>query len=182
LAEHPDQVRDTEPLTDANAPVVEQQLEQAAAFAREVERHAYDLRVRDAARRKVVAEQTGETERPLAVGLRAFLAVADPPVAYRVDRLWPVGGRVVTVAQWKAGKITAVGNLLRSLADGDPFLGEFATVRAARVVLLINELDQRTLRRWLRDQGIRNVDAVRVVPLRGRTATFNLLDPDVRRQ
>lgn len=157
-------------------------MDAAAAFARDIDRTAYDLRVRDAARRKVAAEQTGVDERPGVVALRDFLAVDDPAVHYRVDRLWPVGGRIVVAAQWKAGKTTLGGNLLRALADGAPFLDTFGTQRASRVVLLDDELDERTLRRWLRDQHIANVDAVRLVSLRGRVASFNLLDAEVRRE
>ncbi len=157
-------------------------LDAAAEFARAVDRNAYDLRVRDAARRKVATEREGHTERPRAVSLRAFLAEPDPEVTYRVDRLLPAGGRVVLAAQWKAGKSTTVGNLLRALADGDPFLDAFATAPAGSVALLDNELDERTLRRWLRAHKVVNVDAVRLVPLRGRVATMDLLDPHTRQE
>jgi hypothetical protein len=154
--------------------------EQAAEFARDVERESHTLRVRDAARRKIAAEIGGDTERPKVVGLRDFLAVPDPEIIYRVDRLWPAGGRTVLAAQWKAGKTTVVGNLIRALADGGLFLDTFRTTSAARIALLDDELDERTLRRWLRDQQIVKVDAVRLVPLRGRAASFNILDPQTR--
>ncbi|MGI9083745.1 MAG: bifunctional DNA primase/polymerase [Aeromicrobium sp.] len=154
-------------------------LDAAARFAREVDLEAYKLKVREAAQRKVRAAREGTGVKPSVVGLPVFLAVEDTDAEYRIEKVLPTGGRVVLAAQYKAGKSTLVGNVLRSLADGLPLLDTFDTVPAG-VVLFDNELDERTLRRWLRDQGIENTAAVRVVSLRGRTGTFDILDPTTR--
>ncbi len=70
---------------------------------------------------------------------------------------------------------------MRALADDEMFLGRFAVnAPEGRVVVIDNELDERMLRRWLRDQGVRNVERVAVLPLRGRVGTFDLLDDDTR--
>lgn len=115
--------------------------------------------------------------------LDALLAEEDHDVHYRVDRLLPVGGRVLFAAQFKAGKTTADHNLVRSLVDGVPFLGEFeVTAPAGRVTILDTELDRDMLKRWLRVQGIHNTNRVAVFPLRGRVSTFNIIDAEVRRQ
>ena len=118
---------------------------------------------------------------PSLTRLDEFLAVEDEPEVHRVERLWPVGGRVVLAAQYKAGKTTLRDNLVRSLVDGGPFLGHF-TVHPpeGRVVVIDDELDERMLRRWMRDQGIVNTDRVVVLPLRGKVGTFDLLDEDCR--
>lgn len=108
--------------------------------------------------------------------LAEFLAEPDPEVTYRIEGLWPSGGRVLFSAAHKTGKSTTVSNVLRSLADGDDFLGRFSTEQASRIVLLDDELDPRMLRRWLRDQEIENTEAIDLVPLRGRLSTFNILD------
>lgn len=98
-----------------------------------------------------------------------------------MDGVWPVGGRVVLAAQYKAGKTTLRNNLLRSLVDGDHFLDEFRVEAfEGTVVLIDNELDERMLRRWLREQGIKNTDRVHVLSLRGRVGSFDLLDDQVR--
>ncbi|WP_205474459.1 AAA family ATPase [Nocardioides sp. SYSU D00038] len=123
-----------------------------------------------------------KVEPPDVVSLTAFLEEPDEDVRYRVDGLWPVDGRIVLAAQNKSGKTTLTGNLIRSLADGDDFVGRFAVEPVARVVLLDNEMSPSQIRRWLRDQGIRNTDAVEVVTLRGRLSSFNILDPEVRKQ
>jgi AAA domain len=147
----------------------------------EVEREVRKLRIREAARLAFAAEQAGDTEPPTSASLSAFLAVPDEPVRYRVDGLLPVGGRVIVAAQFKAGKSVLNHNLVGSLADGAPFLGRFP-VRppTGRIVLFDLELDERTLRRWLRDQGIESADRVEVVPLRGKVASFAILDPTNR--
>jgi AAA domain len=107
--------------------------------------------------------------------LSEFLTTPDEPAIYRIDQLWPVGGRVVLAAQYKAGKSTLVANLLRALVDGDPFLGEYrVTPVTGSVALIDDELDERTLRRWLREQGIGNVERVAVLPLRGKVGTFDI--------
>ena len=86
-------------------------------------------------------------------------------------------------AQYKSGKTVLVDNLVRSLADGDDFLGRFTVQPARRIVVMDDELSESTLRRWLRDQGIVNTAAVAdVVSLRGRLGAFNILDDRCRNQ
>jgi hypothetical protein len=112
--------------------------------------------------------------------LDEFLAVPDEEITYRVDRLWPTGGRAILAAAWKAGKTTLLGNLIRSLVDGHAFLGAYHIEPAKRVVLIDDELDKRTLRRWLREQEIVNTERVELVALRGSVAAFNIIDPSER--
>lgn len=147
-----------------------------------VQRELNTLRVRHSARQAFDAEQRGgrALQRPGLIGLGAFLAVLDMPVAYRVDDLWPSGGRVVLAAQNKAGKTTLTGNLVRCLADGDLFLGRFAVRPVRRVVLIDDEMSEQQLRAWLRAQDVQNPEVVDVVLLRGRASTFDILTPEVR--
>jgi 5S rRNA maturation endonuclease (ribonuclease M5) len=117
---------------------------------------------------------------PPLIRLDHFLATLDEPLAYRVDQLWPTGGRVILAAAWKAGKTTLLGNLIRALVDDQPFLGRYTVQPARRVVLIDDELDKRTLRRWLREQGIVNTKRVELIPLRGKVSAFNILNPEIR--
>lgn len=150
-------------------------------YSRAVAERLLQLRVQDDAARLFRQQRDGGTgAKPELVKLAALLDEPDESEDYRVDLLWPTGGRVILAAQYKAGKSTAVGNVLRSLADGADLFGRYRTGRAARVVLIDNELHRKTLRRWLRGQGIGNVDAVELVPLRGRVSEFDILDPAVR--
>lgn len=139
------------------------------------------LRLKDRAVRALKQERAQARGERAPVLLPDFLAVPDEPVRYRVDGLWPVGGRVVCSAQYKAGKTTLLDNLLRALVDEQDFLGSFAVnAPAGRVVLIDNELDERMLRRWLREQGIAHPERVAVISLRGLVGTFDLLDEDTR--
>jgi hypothetical protein len=149
-------------------------------FNQAVAAKARELRILEAARDKVSADKTGG-DLPALRSLPDFLAEPDDTPTYRVAGLWPTGGRVVLSSPNKAGKTTLVGNQLRSLADGDPFLGA-DVIPAGRVVLLDDELDSRMLRRWLRDHGIANGEAVDLVTMRGRLSTFNILDPATRQR
>ena len=132
--------------------------------------------VKALARKIAVEREAGSVEPPQPVSLADLLAEPDEPAAYRIDGLWPLGGRVLLAAQYKAGKSTTVGNVIRALVDGGEFLDRFAVTPVSKVVLVDTELDTRTLRRWLRDQGIRNADAVTVLSLRGKVSAFDIMD------
>src|SRR5262249_45885098 len=142
------------------------------------------LRVNQEARRRLDEENRPTFALPPIKCLTQLLSEPDAYTAHRIEGLAPLGGRVILSAQWKAGKSTVLGNLLRSLADRDPFLGRFAVnTPAGGVVLIDNELSEDTLRRWLRAQGIVNTAAVAdVVSLRGKVGAFNLLDDRCRKE
>ena len=147
-------------------------------------RAVLDEYVRLVARRQAQQVDVALTapEAPPPVSLTDLLAQPDPELVYRLEGLWPQHGRALLAAQFKSGKTTLVGNLIRSLVDETPFLGTFppAPLDSGRVFLIDDELHQDTLRRWYRDFGIVNTDAVETVCLRGRTSTFNILDAHVR--
>jgi hypothetical protein len=151
----------------------------AAVFAIDVEREAHRIRVRQAAQLKIRREQQRDLGDIDPVRLVDFLAIPDEIIRYRIDSLWPSGGRVVLAAQFKAGKTTLTSNAVRSLADADPFLNRFTTM-PAQVVLLDFEMDPSKVRQWLRDQQIRNSGNVSVIPLRGKASSFDILDPQTR--
>lgn len=112
------------------------------------------------------------------LSLTDFLAQPSNPTPMRIDSVMPDAGRVVFSAPKKSGKTTVVGNLIRSLVDGDPFLDVFpVNKRAKRVVLIDNELSDHMVRDWLTDQAIVNTDAVAdVICLRGRVSSFDILN------
>lgn len=118
--------------------------------------------------------------KPAVVNLADFLAQPDPPVTFRIHLVMTSGGRVMLAAQYKAGKTTLVGNLIRSLVDGDKFLDTYPVQQARRVVLIDDELDPAMLRRWLRAHGIVNTERVDLISLKGSVSTFNMLTADGR--
>jgi hypothetical protein len=158
--------------------------EKADLHALAVGRRAYELRVNDEARALWTHQQAQNLgqQAPDPVTLTDFLNVEDEDATYRIKDLLPTGGRALLVAQQKAGKTSLIANLIRALADGGHFLERFSCDQVATVTLLDTELDERMLRRWLRDQGIRNTDNVKVISLKGKIATFNIQEPSTRAQ
>jgi len=126
--------------------------------------------------------ETPVKPRPL---LPEFLTLRDrlarPPLEqpWRIAHLQRSGHRVVLVAPYKSGKTTMIGNLLRSLVDGDPFLGCPVTpIQSGTVAVLDWEMQPQQLDEWHRAQGIVHDDRIWSLAMRG--VAFNLLDPVVR--
>ncbi|HET8581750.1 MAG TPA: AAA family ATPase [Jatrophihabitans sp.] len=142
----------------------------ADAYAALVKVEASRVRLNRDARRLVDHEDAARDFKPppYLPTLTDELAEPDEPVTYRVADLVPTGANVLLTAQYKTGKTTLVNNLARSLVDGVPFLGRYdVTGLDGRVALFNYEVDGRQYRRWLRDVGIVNTDAVAVLNLRG---------------
>lgn len=139
---------------------------------------------REEAKKRRAAELAGDITVPALVPLPDFLAEVDETPLWRFEGLWPRQGNVVLAAQYKAGKTTTVGNVLRCLADGDRFLGVFEVepVTDGSIVLCDFEMPRVKLRDWLRRQDIRNTDRIHLVPMRGHASTFDLLDDTTRAQ
>lgn len=140
----------------------------------------WEIKDRDDANRRARAGDGAALVPPQPVSLADLLAEPDEDVVYRIGELWPAAGRVLLAAQFKSGKTTLVGNVIRALVDGGLFLGQFATTPVRRVVLIDTEMDRRTLRRWLRHQGITNTAAVSVLSLRGAVSAFDILEAATR--
>lgn len=155
-------------------------LDAAHKRADDVAKKVYELQIRDAAQRKIRADERAGQPKPARVGLDDFLNHDYGQPTYRVTDLWPTGGRVLLTAQWKAGKTTLVGNTIRALVDAEPFLDRYPVTTGAHVVLIDDELNEATLQAWLRDQDIKNTADVSIISLRGRAATFDILDDDTR--
>jgi len=151
----------------------------------QVTQRAHAIRLEREARRVVDAEERPPIEPPPVRSLAQLLAEPDSaPQQFIVDKLAPANSRVMLSAQFKAGKTTLRDNLVRALADSQPFLDRFEVRRPPqRIVLIDTELDEDTLRRWLREQNIANQAAVvDVVGLRGKVAALNLIDDRTRGQ
>jgi len=170
----------------------------------DVQDAVYRIEVGDEAKRRVAAKRAADYPDPDLIGLGELLEEPDDDEVFRVDKLWLSGGNVVLVAQYKSGKTTMLGNVVRCLVDGGPFLGgrapgarfgRYKTTPAEpdrigfhvekladgeRVAVLDLELDRRTLRRWLSDQDIENTGAVYAEALRGRVSEFDVMDDNRR--
>lgn len=162
------------------APPPDDGYEQLAYFERQVFDELEKLRVRREARRRLDAEARANTEPPEILTLRDRLARPKVPTRWRIEGWQPAGSRVVLAAQYKSGKTTLVGNLIRCLVDGRAFLNrsEVAQIEGA-VVLLDFEMGGDQLDEWLRDQGITNDHQIVVIPMRGSASSFDIIDEQV---
>lgn len=169
---------DLQPMADYNA---DDAYEAAINFHREVSSELHKLKIRQAAKDALRSEQVGDVTIPPLTRLDDFLARPIDPVTHRIDGLWPIGGRVILAAQWKAGKTTLRDNVMRSLVDGHTLFGvHHVTPLPGPVILLDFELDEQTLQRWLADQGYQHPERVHVISMKGRVSAFNILDEKLR--
>jgi hypothetical protein len=146
--------------------------EQIAERAHQARVHAelVMLRARHEAKTLHSAELVASTFRvpTYTRNLTEELLIPDEPVRYTVDNLLPVGGNALLAAQYKSGKTTLILNLVRALADSEPFLGRFDVAPlSGRIAVFNYELSDTQFRHWLREIGVRNTDAVSVLNLRG---------------
>lgn len=170
-----------EPSFEAQPPDPDDEFEAQLRFNQQVNDEARRIEVREAARDRVKAKKGKAIDLPPLVRLDTFLARPLDPITHRIAGLWPVGGRVLLAAQFKAGKTTLRDNVVRSLVDGLPFLGQFEVAPFDGSVVLIDfELDEHTLQRWLEDQGLTHATRVGVVSMKGYGSTFNILEPSLR--
>jgi hypothetical protein len=149
----------------------------ASSFESDVRQQMDHDRVRQEARRRLQAEERGATEPPEFFSLDTWLQEPSEAIRYRLEGLQPKGTTSLLTAQAKTGKTTFINNLVRSYADGEPFLGKFSvTPLVGRIALVDTEMNPQQLREWLREQQIRRADRISVVSLRGRVSSFNILD------
>jgi hypothetical protein len=157
---------------DLNSPVDQ-------ALALEYEKQV--LRIRREAKKAIEAEERGPVSIPPFLTLRERLALPRQEIRWRICNWLPRGGRAVLAAQFKAGKTTLRDNVIRSLADGDLFLGRDVVMPVSGTVAVVDlEMGEAQMDDWLRDQGIRNADRVVVIPLRGKAGAFDIRDKDIR--
>lgn len=136
-----------------------------------------NLHAQDTARTHLAAASASVIELPPVTSLADLLAEDDDPVRMRIEQVWPMGGaKGSCAAPAGAGKTNFNINLIRSLADGDPFLGAFDVHPTdVRIAVIDLEMNKPMTRRWLRRQGVRNVGAVvDVLNLRGNPGLFDM--------
>jgi hypothetical protein len=162
------------PMWDDEAPPdPDDAYEAALEFSRAVEREAGRIRVREAARRLVAAEQaSGE---PVDLVSLAEALRRPPAPAMRADGLIPADASTLIVAARKTGKTTLLLGLARALLTGEDLLGRYAVRPLAGSVAILNyEVSGPTLARWAHDVGI-PADRLHMVHARGRRNP--LVDP-----
>jgi hypothetical protein len=133
------------------------------------------------ARRRLDAEERPPVVPPSVTTLADRLAEPQLLTRWRIEGWLPVNSRVIVAAQYKAGKTTLVGNLVRSLVDGARWLDAAnVTPIDGTVAIFDTEMSNVQLDRWLAEQGIQHSDRVFVATFRGRVVSLNLFDQPIR--
>ena len=102
------------------------------------------------------------------------MLIPSPPIQWTIKDLHVIGGNTTITASQKSGKTTCMMNLVKSLADNEPFLGEFETRELNGNILFLNyEVNPEQFKRSLAAVGVRNPEKIFHLPLRGKT--FDLM-------
>ena len=137
-------------------------------YSDEVTNEVNRIRARKEARRIVAAAEAEELVLPTQ-NLTELLALDFEPPEWRIENLHQLGMNTTLAAQYKTGKTTMSINLIRSLADGTPFLRKFKVKPVEGTIAYWNlEVGTRQMQDWLRRLNIANTDKVIPVNLRGQ--------------
>lgn len=97
---------------------------------------------------RIEAEESFNPPPPERVRSLADLRANPPtPMKHLIEGLLGIKHNAVLIAQWKTGKTTFAMDLVKSLVDGDPFLGEFKVTKQCRVVFWSLEVEMDELTR-----------------------------------
>ncbi len=178
----PANVTDLEQRRTAREALIDQVHEER--FAGTLAEEVVKLRARRAAKEIVDREQLAEddVDIPEPVTLEELLDEADEDVEWRIEGVWPRGGNVLLSAGAKSGKTTTTGNVVRSLVDGARLFRVYPVepITDGVVAVLDFEMPRNRVRRWLRDQGIRNATRLVVWTERGKARRFDVRDLTIR--
>jgi hypothetical protein len=148
----------------------------SAEFDRLVSLRQQQIRVNAEAARRERSE--ARSERPKMLTGTEFLTRDFGGVLWRVDGLLAEGGNALLAAQAKAGKTTLRNNLIKSLVDGDPFLGRFTVSPGGVLAVFDLEMPDAMAQDWLRRLKIQHPGRFMYVPMLGRGASLDPTDPD----
>lgn len=141
-------------------------------FTQAVEQQAQTLRIKNEASRVVAIERAGsEYPSPTIEDDGLLSDLMNRPRRHeqpRIDGLMGMPHNAVIAAQFKAGKTTLGGNLLKCAADELPFLGREVHMNGGRVAWLNGEMDRDDFNDYLAPMGIARPDRIAVRNMRGR--------------
>ncbi len=153
---------------------IEQRNQCSEMWVDEVASQQFTMEARDYAKqlvREALLGQDGPPEEP--VFMHDFINQAGVETKYLIESLALWESTVICFAQAKVGKTTLVFNLLRSIADQEPFLGVFDVAETQGKVSFLNyELTDELSRTWAKRLPLVNADRVLFWNLRGKNNPF----------
>ncbi|MGV9746518.1 AAA family ATPase [Rhodococcus zopfii] len=159
------------PIDDAR--VAELRIEEAA------QREAAQRAARSRALQIEAERNARGLEMPERVNLAEYVP---PPVRWIIEGMFRQDSNLGLFAERKAGKSTAVRDIVRSLLDGSDVFGRFPVTfdPADEVVLIDSEMPVDLLHEQYTDAGVTGLDRLHLYSIRGRERTFDVRSPEVR--
>jgi hypothetical protein len=105
---------------------------------------------------------------PVSMTLAELFTSGITPPTWTVDGIHVLGSNSTLTAQYKAGKTTFLMNLMKSVVDGEPFLGEYDSQMIDGNVAFFNyELGDDVFMVWAARMGFIHPERVHILNLRG---------------
>lgn len=140
------------------------------------------MRVTDVARtiHRALSYVSEEPPTELSYTLAQASSMLRPTREFHVEKVFARRHIVTLVGRHKSGKTTLAGNLVQSLVDGDPFLGQFeVTGLSGNVGMWNGEMDAQDFDEYLLAMKIREMRRVQIAHLQGYKV--NLLSDEGRK-
>lgn len=152
-------------------------------YRRKVQAELVKLRARREAqeilRREEAASRRGDLPPAEPVSLADALAAGVPETRWRIEGLLKADSTCILSGPFKGGKSLLVAELVRSLADGDPYLDHFPVHRhEGRVLVVDTEQGMEELLEVLAARNIRDMDRVELVDTSGIVGDWDLTIPE----
>jgi hypothetical protein len=153
---------------------MQERLEFSEWFSDSVAGRRFEMESTEVAKQQMREAQLGQDGPPvLPIGMDEFINQPGADTKYLIERLALWASTVILFAQAKVGKTTLVFNLLRSIADGRPFLGIFDIAETTGKVGFLNyELTEDLCRTWAKRIPIEKTERVVFWNLRGLNNPF----------
>lgn len=125
--------------------------------------------------RQALLGQDGPPEAP--ISMADFLHQELEETLFLISELAPWGSTVLVFAQAKTGKTTLGFNLMRSIADEEPFLGYFEVAHTQGNIGFLNfELTESMCQQWAKKIPVSNTERIHIWNLRGKNNPFRSLE------
>lgn len=134
----------------------------------------FEMEGNEVARQQMREAQLGQDGPPVApVGMAEFINQPGLETKYLIESLALWEATIILFAQAKVGKTTLVFNLLRSIADEEPFLGVFEVAETKGKIGFLNyELTDDLCRTWAKRVPIEKTERIMFWNLRGLNNPF----------
>lgn len=161
-------------LEEILAMTIEERLLYSEMFSDSVASKRFELESTEVARQQMREAQLGQDGPPVTpIVMAEFINQLGAETKYLIESLALWESTVILFAQAKVGKTTLVFNLLRSIADEEPFLGVFDVAETQGKVGFLNyELTDDLCRTWAKRVPIEKTERVMFWNLRGLNNPF----------